>query len=307
MTNLSFYKNPTQEDIDVALKEVAPEPYLNIPLRLHYTSHNHFRHQMIHHHWHNEMEILFLSKGTLQMNIEDASFIIESGDIVVIPPRYLHSGTNIYSQDCDFYAIVFDLKFISSLENDSIQKNYIDPILSCPIDFSFYIKNNQKLYLILNNIIQKYAAKSTGWDLYTKLQLLLFFYELLNDTTDKLAYTPSHKKLKLDNSSSARKIISYIEKNFTGKISLSEIATFTGFNKEYFCRFFKKQFGISFSKYLSQYRIQKAEYLLIHTDKKIIDVTFEVGFDNTSYFSKVFKEITGYTPNEYRLFYKENK
>jgi two-component system response regulator YesN len=65
-------------------------------------------------------------------------------------------------------------------------------------------------------------------------------------------------------------------------------------------KMFKKETGISLKQYISDYRISVAKELLSRPGARISDVACEVGFDNFSYFSTVFKKTTGYTPNEYQ-------
>ena len=300
MTSLSFHKNPTEDNIDITLKEVFDDSYSDIPLRLHHTSYGEHVKQVIRHHWHKEMEILYIADGTMTVTIENATFIAEQGDIVIIPPSFLHSATNELGTDVDFYAVVFDLNFLSSSEFDSIQKKYISPFFNTPENFTFYVKHNQELYGILTEIIEKYATKSIGYEIFIKYQLLRFIYELTSNLDVDFCYVRPNRKRKSNTSLSCRQIVSYIENNYASRITIAEIAEFSGFTKQYFCKFFKKYFGISFVTYLNQYRINRAEYLLTFTEKKILDICMETGFDNISYFSNLFKRLTGLSPAKYR-------
>jgi AraC-like DNA-binding protein len=69
---------------------------------------------------------------------------------------------------------------------------------------------------------------------------------------------------------------------------------------KYFSSFFSKTFTISFVQFINNYRIDQACILLKTTDLPILEIAFEVGFENISYFTKKFKELKGYTPKEYR-------
>ena len=70
-------------------------------------------------------------------------------------------------------------------------------------------------------------------------------------------------------------------------------------------RIFKKEVGISISAYILQKRVEEARNLLVHSDLPINTVSIYVGYSNFSYFTKMFKDNTGYSPLEYRRKFKE--
>lgn len=102
------------------------------------------------------------------------------------------------------------------------------------------------------------------------------------------------------NSYKCKKIVLYLEEYYKNHITLEEISTHIGFSKEHFCRFFKKNFRMSFVTYLNQMRVKKAEYLLLNTNLKVIDIALESGFEDSSYFTSIFKKETNMTPTDYR-------
>ena len=97
-----------------------------------------------------------------------------------------------------------------------------------------------------------------------------------------------------------RKALEYIQSNFTQSISLEEVADFAGVNKSYLSRVFPEYAGDHFSNYLQRLRIERAKELLRFTDDHIYEIAAKVGFWNSRYFSKVFHDIVGMTPADYR-------
>jgi two-component system response regulator YesN len=97
-----------------------------------------------------------------------------------------------------------------------------------------------------------------------------------------------------------KKCIDFIQSDYEHNIGLSEAARYTGVSHSYLSFIFKQETGINFNTALSQYRIEKAKKILSTTSLKIYQVAEKVGFSNPYYFSKVFKEISGYTCKEYR-------
>ena len=105
---------------------------------------------------------------------------------------------------------------------------------------------------------------------------------------------------KLKNSATIKKAIQYISKHYTSALTLEEVAMHVGLNPSYFSSYFKQMCGSSFKEYLNMVRIEEAKRLLSNTDYSILDIAIAIGFDNQSYFSKVFKKYTGLTPKHYR-------
>ncbi len=99
------------------------------------------------------------------------------------------------------------------------------------------------------------------------------------------------------------RIKKYIEEHIGEEISMGDIAEVVYLNPQYMVRMFKKQEGISILEYITNTRIKMASDLLRRTDDSIYQVAGIVGYSNYSYFSRVFKKITGKTPQEYKKEY----
>ena len=96
------------------------------------------------------------------------------------------------------------------------------------------------------------------------------------------------------------KALQYINKNYKEKLSLKDIETNLHVNSSYFSTLFKQEMGVTFTDYLNSLKIEHACQLLEHTNLSIIDVSLSTGFDDQSYFTKVFKKSKGLTPKAYR-------
>ena len=96
-----------------------------------------------------------------------------------------------------------------------------------------------------------------------------------------------------------KKAIRYISQNFSRNLTLDEVADHVHLNPAYFSTLFKQSIGSSFKEYLNMVRIEESKRLLSNTDYSIIDISLATGFEDQSYFSKVFKKYTGLTPKQY--------
>ena len=109
-----------------------------------------------------------------------------------------------------------------------------------------------------------------------------------------------HCYKKMQHASSLRKAERYIQENYSRKLSLEEIATVSGFSAPYFSTIFKRETGENLSRYLSRLRVEKASALLIGTNLPLSTIANTCGFEDQSWFSKIFKNHTGMSPRRYR-------
>lgn len=96
------------------------------------------------------------------------------------------------------------------------------------------------------------------------------------------------------------KSIQYIQEHYMEKVSLDEVAREVYLSSAYFSKIFKEEMKISFKNYLNTLRIDKSKQLLGNSDIQLIDIAGMVGYEDQSYFSKVFKKLSGISPGKYR-------
>jgi AraC-like DNA-binding protein/ligand-binding sensor protein len=100
--------------------------------------------------------------------------------------------------------------------------------------------------------------------------------------------------------SALRKAERFIWENYSRKISLQEIASASGLSAPYFSTIFKEEMGENLSGYLNRLRVEKASHLLTETDLSLSEIAGSCGFEDQSWFSKIFKNYTGQSPGRYR-------
>lgn len=97
-----------------------------------------------------------------------------------------------------------------------------------------------------------------------------------------------------------QKSILFINENYKKDLTLNNVAELVHLNASYFSTLFKKELGLSFSSYLNKVRVEKSKFLLKNSTLAISDIALEVGFEDQSYFTKVFKSVAQMTPKEYK-------
>ncbi|MDR2376670.1 MAG: helix-turn-helix domain-containing protein [Treponema sp.] len=97
-----------------------------------------------------------------------------------------------------------------------------------------------------------------------------------------------------------RKVERYLQENYHRKITLKEVADMSGLSPPYFSTIFKEEMGENFSSYLNQLRVEAASRLLRETNQSLSEIAGACGFEDQSWFSKIFKSYTGLSPGKYR-------
>ncbi|HHY65695.1 MAG: AraC family transcriptional regulator [Alicyclobacillus sp.] len=99
--------------------------------------------------------------------------------------------------------------------------------------------------------------------------------------------------------------LDYIDQHYADPISLADVAQRVYLSPSYFSRLFKAEVGVTFTEYLTQFRIQKSKILLRVTSLPVEIIATNTGFSNASYFSTTFKRLEGRTPTEYRSLFSK--
>lgn len=252
-------------------------------------------------HWHPEIEIIRVLRGsfTLQVNFEQIQ--LNSGNIAIIPANMLHGM--ILPVDCIEDALLFNAKAISLSAFDEVEKEILEHLSSGSMPLPPIIERDSPLYAKLSALIDEAFTfldqNSPASKLKVKarlLEILAICYEsgLLNRYKSKTSLSEDQAQDKL------KELLSYLNDNFTQKLNVDDAAQKLKFSKPYFCRFFKKATGMSFIDYLNDLRLRKAARELLLSNREVVELASEFGFDNVSYFYRLFKRKFKVTPKEYR-------
>lgn len=123
---------------------------------------------------------------------------------------------------------------------------------------------------------------------------------MLQEVVEAFSESMFSHDLPLKNNDIIKKAMVYIAENFNTPLTLEDVSDHVHLHPSYFSTVFKNAAGLSFKEYLNKVRIEESKILLQNTDFSIIDIAVAVGFEDQSYFSKVFKKYTGTTPKQFR-------
>ena len=128
-------------------------------------------------------------------------------------------------------------------------------------------------------------------------------YDTLSDASDailKMLNLPSIDTNSTIKNEHIKAAISYIKANYKNDLSLTEVANYVNLTTYHFSKLFKSTMGTSFINYITTLRIQKAQDMLLDTFMSVAEISENSGFSSTNNFFRVFKKITGMSPQQYR-------
>ncbi len=252
-------------------------------------------------HWHTALEIIMPLEGSYVANIMSEAYVLEPGDIFIIPAGTIHSleappkGARL--------IYIFELNLLSQLPG----YHYIQSLLSVPMRITYdddpeYYTEEAKLIL---KLAEHYWGQSVTKEMNLYACLLSFFARLGEKNMGSL---PASTDTTIKNSSVISQlsmVMDYIDEHYSENISLEQAAQIAGFSKFYFTRLFKEYTSHTFYEYLTEKRIRAAEQMLLVPKFPVTDVSIQAGFSSLSSFNRTFKRNKGCSPTEYRNLYTQ--
>lgn len=253
------------------------------------------------HHWHNEFEFIYMSKGQAVFTVDDDAFPVKAGECVFVNSGQIHSGIS-QTKDSAYFSVVFSKELLTN-SFDACQK-YFDGIImnnyKIPVHFKPEIPAHGEVVTGLKAVIKELADKNFAYELTVKSRLFSIFSALFRNDLYTQAAGIQKKSFRSKRYDAMKKILGYIYQNYNKKIRLEDVSESVNLTPQYLCKFFKKITGTNIVDYINHYRIETAITLLKVSNLRITDIALECGFDNINYFNRVFKKQTGCTPTEFR-------
>ena len=248
-------------------------------------------------HWHEEIELLYQLNGRSDIQIDGEKYQIQNKLLTVIDLRQVHS-IHTYSDTSMFICVHISKKLIEKYIPDiDLYRIYCIPDDIPDSQFPEYLSVCRQMEALL----RLYITDKPAWQMESEGIILQVLAQLIRHFSRKSA--PDEIVLSSADRTSfnrIRDVITYVEEHFREPISLQDIAGHLGLGREYFCRFFKKNMGMSFLRYLNEVRISHVYRDLEQTDAPIAEIAEKNGFLNQKLFNRTFREVYGCTPSAVR-------
>jgi YesN/AraC family two-component response regulator len=222
-------------------------------------------------HFHVAFEIIYVNNGCLTITIDQKEYHLQKNDLAFVFPNQIHEF--ITEDNSQIKIILFSPELIGDF--------FMNYKGSVPTD------NILHLDMGLNDgrLATTYSQKSFLYYICDQLVQKKVFIKTKKSTQTKLLH----------------KIILYVEQNYSSDFTLKDVAKKLQYDYPYISKLFAKQMDITFTKYLNNYRVSQACYLLKNSEQSIGDIAVNCGYNNLKTFHRNFIKITNLSPKVYRL------
>lgn len=247
-------------------------------------------------HQHDAWELYYVVYGRGNRMAGDTLQPFEAGDVALIPPSMLHRWE--YAPDsadkdgCVRYLMVaFSHSLVErSMEGFPELRNRLFGI-SFPTDALKFGSESSR-------VIRKAMFEINGMDELGRLSVMLRLLPFIFTSSDHVF---AGKPVRIEKDvRRMQQISAYVMKHYVHSITLDHISTEIGMNKSAFCSYFKRCKGMTFSQFVTQYRLNTACELLKHSQKSVSEICYLVGFNDLPHFIRVFTGSIGMSPSKYR-------
>ncbi|NLY75929.1 MAG: AraC family transcriptional regulator [Firmicutes bacterium] len=246
-------------------------------------------------HWHDEIEIIYVLEEELVIGLNSEIFHLKPRDIFLINSGEVHYFVTPPKKSRRI-ILQFELSLFQSLANFLRERKPVSPLI--PFE-SPEFGAHRDLEKQLLAIVQEYSRKSPGYQLAIRARLYDLAVVILRQVPTE-PYSSSDRNKHLKRLERLEQVFNYVEQNHHREITLTEIAKTANFSIYHFTRFFKETTGMTFTRYLNNYRINKAVKYLTETADPITEVAFKSGFESIKTFNRVFKQLKGCSPSAFK-------
>ncbi|MUK88507.1 helix-turn-helix domain-containing protein [Ornithinibacillus sp. L9] len=250
-------------------------------------------------HWHKATEILFVLEGELEIRVNQDDYLLKTGDVFLVNGDELHFiNSRTGFEKTHVLALQFDNRYFQKLGIDVEQKRFYLNSREVKEESMFVL---DKIKYILANMMELVLNKKNLYHLKVKIMLLDLIVILLEHF--EVPVKKSEKRMEDDQR--LVEILQYMNEHcIEVHFGLQDIAKEFSLNPHYLSRYFKSNVGVSLKKYLDNMRLNKSLFTLRTTDETVTDIALKFGFPDSKAYYRVFKDVLGITPMQYRKQYR---
>ncbi|MGO5164877.1 MULTISPECIES: AraC family transcriptional regulator [unclassified Candidatus Paralachnospira] len=251
-------------------------------------------------HWHPELEMAFVTKGSIICQANGATYRLTEGTGIFFNTNVLHAYMQDDDNGCLYKAILCDISLLFGPPGSLIYERYIAPFLSDTTRSSILLDSSSSWQRELIDTAVSMADKDLQQAPFLELSLLegiTKIWRLLCEHTG--AERPASSRSVRD-ITRMKAAMAYIQEHCGGSISLAELASVCSLSQSECCRLFRRILHQSPNEYVISCRISKSLGLLAEGRLSMTEIAGLCGFQSSSYFSETFKKVIGMSPRDYK-------
>jgi AraC-like DNA-binding protein len=252
-------------------------------------------------HKHNYIEVIYMCKGETVHFIDGEKVVLKTGELLFLNQHATQEILPAGEEDIGINFIIlpefFDTAFEMMGEEENLLRDFLVGCLCSDPRYASYLHFQVADVLTVQNLVENMV-----WTLLSgqrdkksinQITMGLLFLQLMHHT-DKISHTLESFEQKL-----IFQVLTYIDENYK-EGELTELAALLNYNIYWLSRAIKRLTGRTYKELLQVKRLNQASVLLLNTRLSVTDISIAVGYDNTSYFHRIFRNYYGMSPKEYR-------
>lgn len=254
-------------------------------------------------HWHPALQIALVLAGQLTYYVDNEVLKLKKGDGILINVNRIHRYGPTGSEPVRLIHVMLLPEFLAGTGSNAFTK-YVEPFLldegrHCLV-FRQAVDWQQEILELFYQAFQVEAAeiKEPGYEMEVHELMSAMWRRIIKNMEAFPALSVSRSKLV--SQVRIKQMLTYIDENYSEKITLDDIAGAACISKREALRCFKENMRKTPFAYLMEFRIGQAKNELVQGNRPIMDVALSCGFESASYFNRVFRRYTGMTPMQYR-------
>ena len=280
-------------------KELKQHGNEQFPFRVSYQKLSEYESGSFMWHWHPEIEITYVQKGTMCYKVNHMVYHLKEGDIVFNNSGALHSGTMENQKDCAYIPVTFDSRLIYGFFQSTVNSKYVDPVIQDSMLPAICIDQSEPWHKPFREYLLRIIDLDEKKPDFYELDITICLQSMWRLLLEHITYEPQASRENSLEYDRIKKILSYIEENYQNKITLNDIAGHIHLCESECTRLFKRHMNTTLFAFLQEYRIERSLEFL-QDDQPVSAVADKAGFSDPNYYSKVFAKIKGCSPREYR-------
>ena len=247
-------------------------------------------------HWHPDLEFILVFDGEMDFFVNGEIVHIDSHNGIFVNSKRMHYGFSVDKGNCSFIAVVIHPALL--FENSQDMKRYLNQKFGADTDDFILLNPNiewqQETLHLMSSIYEDMHSESTNL-----IRLLSRAVSLCANMADHVQQVSKHH-INEEFREIVLKMTGFIHQYYDSKITLGDIAGSGAVCRSKCCELFNEYIGQTPNAYVIRYRIAKSCDMLRDTNRTVSDIAITCGFQSASYFSYVFRNETGLTPQDYR-------
>lgn len=244
-------------------------------------------------HWHDAVEIISVLEGELHVEAEQREYELRAGNCIILNPFIAHSTLSLRGNTSLLLQIPVQA-FTDCVDTFENRQLFCDPLSEDPAHRAHLARVTE----LLRQIMEQERSGDPAARLRSMSLLLELIYELYTNLSRRVSAAALGQSRKNQERLSA--VLNYTAAHYSEPVTLEEVAGALHLQPSYFCHFFKKQTGMTYLNYLSEYRLAKIYHDLLATDIPLKRLLERHGFTNYKKFRQCFYERFQSTPGAVR-------